>query len=197
MCSFIFHQHLFFVPFSATICLRPSQIYFNKSLYLSRKEQPLTSMVSHGFGLCPRPGFDFWNLILSLSPFFPGNKIFRLIWGLWTQKYCVLFAKLCYILVSSSPRFFSVVGLFSNNSEEFALGSSLLPSDWSLPHLPLSSHHDQFYTSPRWLTDVSGQELVILTDNESWIITAQSLASDLPGFTSWLCLLLAESLQPS
>lgn len=87
MCSLIFHQHLFFVPFAATICLRPSQIYFNKSLYLSRKEQPLTSMVSHGFGLCPRPGFDFWNLILSLCPFFPGNKIFRLIWGLWTPKF--------------------------------------------------------------------------------------------------------------
>lgn len=110
MCSFIFHQHLFFVPFSATICLRPLQIYFNKSLYLSRKEQPLTSMVSHSFGLCPRPGFNFWNLILSLCPFFPGNKIFRLIWGLWTPKYYVLFAKLCYILVSSSPWFFSLVG---------------------------------------------------------------------------------------
>lgn len=109
---------------------------------------------------------------------------------------------LCFVckIMLYIGEFFSLIffiGWFSNNLEEFALGSSLLPSDWSLPHLPLSSHHDQFYTSPRWLTDVSGQELVILTDNESWIITAQSLASDLPGFTSWLCHLLAESLQPS
>lgn len=64
-----------------------------------------------------------------------------------------------YISELFSLIFVVVVGWFANKLEEFALGNSLLSSDWSLPHLPLSSHHDQFHTAPRWLADVSGQEL--------------------------------------
>ena len=110
---------------------------------------------------------------------------------------CFVCKNLWYELVSSSPWYFKLVSFFPNNLEEFAQGSSLLASDWSLLLLPLLSYQDQFYTSPRMHTGVSGQELESL--NLQWITDNNNtaLASDLPVFTSWLCHLFAKWLQPS
>ena len=155
------------------------------------QNQPLISKDSYSFILAS----TFEISSFPFVHFFLGKRYSYYLRIFEPQGVMFCLQKLWCETVSSYPWFFTLAGFFPNDLEEFAQSSSLLACDWSLPLLPLLSYHDKFYTSPWWLAD--DQELASF--NLQWItnINSTALASDPPGFTSWLCHLLAKWLQRS